>query len=774
MRGVGSRQEIVVDRVQRYETVAVEQQPRAHVYGPMDQGTALERAGRAFEALMNETRRRAEEAKRVEEQMTREINRGAQEAARRMDETRQAASQRAGDFFRRGDAAASPVKPVEAVKAEKAPVEKVAADKPQTHNPGAVRELGERDRAAVEWNLARLRGENPPMIFGDEGIKSRPNADALAKASDKAREKDQPQSQRDPRRGYMPNVFHDQAIRQHVEPMTQKLRAEMDQRMADLAKQHGRDLPGAAAPMVAKAAPAKDEKGLDRLVAAASSKPERSEVSREKLAGETSRQVASSRPAAEAPAAADRSKSTQVAVERNASKEAQAKHAMMNPAPIPVRDPEDKQAVARLQEAARQQQREQQQQQMAQQEQEKARSVAPKAAVAVAAAGTAAAVAASEKSADKSSSSKGPIDRREQMRAMLNPKPIDIGDPDDKLALARLHKAAGVAAPAVKPQESQVAQANKIPVPGGYRDPSVTQAMVLLGSKDPKAADVPLAKVSLTTERGAPTHAHLLGSGRALPVPVPPGVPETIRYQPMRFAGQVRDRINPQDFHKIVEAVAKQERVHPALLYAVAKKESDFISRPGMGGDGRSSHGVAQVTLPNARSLLNEKDPGRQIEALNHPVVSITLAARLLKEGDQYASRMIARNGDANTLENRIKYMSTSYNTTSDWRNKFDGDVSKMPDITRGHMHGLMRGMKEYQRITGRPEMGSDAQMTGQKVKAAAAPGKPDADKAPKVAESGKPSGQVANDLREQMAGGGGREQVADASRQKVAAQRPQ
>lgn len=192
-------------------------------------------------------------------------------------------------------------------------------------------------------------------------------------------------------------------------------------------------------------------------------------------------------------------------------------------------------------------------------------------------------------------------------------------------------------------------------------------------------------------------------NGKTLPVPVPPGLKDEFTYQKVRWGGKDMQMLSQDSRMNVIQAVARQEKVDPAHLYGIAKVESNFIARDGMGKDGRSSHGMAQMTLQTAAGHLGKNVPAEDAlkDALNHPTVAFTLMARNIKDGLSYASRKISENGEKDSPEVRAKYVSVHYNTKTSTRNAFDGDVSKLPEITQGHIAKTLAGMQEYRQLNG-------------------------------------------------------------------------
>ena len=176
--------------------------------------------------------------------------------------------------------------------------------------------------------------------------------------------------------------------------------------------------------------------------------------------------------------------------------------------------------------------------------------------------------------------------------------------------------------------------------------------------------------------------------------------PKELNYVTIRHGGEDKVALDMPSRLALVRSVAKTEGVNPALLYGLARAETDFVSRTGMGYNKQPSFGLMQMELNTGRNLLNVKDDSRLQEMLNHPTGGMVAAARLIREGDSYTNRMLARNKEPDTVENRMKYMSVHYNLGTKARNAFDGDVSNLPKATQQHIEKVVAGVREYDSIS--------------------------------------------------------------------------
>lgn len=530
-RGQGGGTAVITDRATKYEQIAVQREPRAHVYEPTgSQDKAVDFAGQAFGAMMNQIREKAEQARRVEQEISRVME---DKVAPKVTAARDTVAKKADDFFSRqkegsqkeagermvakqAPAATPAAKP--AVKDEDALSQTIARNQrvdpvndpffegkhlPQDQNTRMkVETMTPQVRAELDQRLEQLRGGKPSPAATQVA--------AMRPIGSPAAEKLQPHE--DPF-GQGPLHKQDPNIRSvKVEPMTPDARAALDQRLASLN-------PGNQPVQTAKAATAAQKVQAPAQVAGSTirekvepltpsvrdqmnqrlaqlgakapgfqvaAKEGREDVAREKLTGEASRKVLAPKPAADE-RVAERSKTAQADAAKETVKLAQAQSA---PNLTQGDDPFMRlQAVnARLQ-----------------------GEMLNPAPIPVSDPGDRKAFAMlqevsqafiqeeKQREADQRAASpamSAADARKAEMHAMLNPKPIDVNDPGDAKARTKLQAAAAD----MKAQEEAQKLANAEEAKA-QREASVAKAAVVGGAA---VAATSVAKAADKSEAAKP------------------------------------------------------------------------------------------------------------------------------------------------------------------------------------------------------------------------------------------------------------------------------
>ena len=149
-------------------------------------------------------------------------------------------------------------------------------------------------------------------------------------------------------------------------------------------------------------------------------------------------------------------------------------------------------------------------------------------------------------------------------------------------------------------------------------------------------------------------------------------------------------------------------------VYGVISAETSWVPRPGMGRNGVTSEGLAQLEPATARAL--------GVRNANDPVEAVHAAAKLLKEAAQWSARRIAglRLPGAEHAARLREGISIYYNLSSAARQRWDG--IRHPDLpveTQRHIRNVRQGALQAERLAGGGASGLPAALPAVEAKGA-------------------------------------------------------
>jgi len=209
-----------------------------------------------------------------------------------------------------------------------------------------------------------------------------------------------------------------------------------------------------------------------------------------------------------------------------------------------------------------------------------------------------------------------------------------------------------------------------------------------------------------------------LAGAAALPVPAQAAsaasasAPQTLRAYYERLRSQLdwmtvrvgsRDVRTPDPKSRLVLAKAAADRAgldEVGLdwrdVYGVISAETSWVPRDGIGRNGVTSQGLAQLEPATARAL--------GVRNANDPVEAVHAAATLLKEAGQWSARRIAglRLGAGERAARLREGISIYYNLSSEARARWNGvSHPNLPLETRRHIENVRAGARQAERIAG-------------------------------------------------------------------------
>ncbi|GAB3649609.1 lytic transglycosylase domain-containing protein [Ramlibacter alkalitolerans] len=131
-------------------------------------------------------------------------------------------------------------------------------------------------------------------------------------------------------------------------------------------------------------------------------------------------------------------------------------------------------------------------------------------------------------------------------------------------------------------------------------------------------------------------------------------------------------------------------------VYGVISAETSWVPRAGMGRNGVTSEGLAQLEPATARAL--------GVRNVNDPVEAVHAAARLLKEAGQWSARRIdgLRLAGAERAARLREGISIYYNLSSAARERWNGvSHPDLPVETQRHIENVRAGARQAERLAG-------------------------------------------------------------------------
>jgi hypothetical protein len=131
-------------------------------------------------------------------------------------------------------------------------------------------------------------------------------------------------------------------------------------------------------------------------------------------------------------------------------------------------------------------------------------------------------------------------------------------------------------------------------------------------------------------------------------------------------------------------------------VYGVISAETSWVPRDGLGRNGVTSVGLAQLEPATARAL--------GVRDANDPVEAVHAAAVLLKEAAQWSARRIAglRLDRAERAARLREGVSIYYNLSSASRERWNGvSHPELPFETQRHIENVRAGMRQAERLAG-------------------------------------------------------------------------
>jgi hypothetical protein len=131
-------------------------------------------------------------------------------------------------------------------------------------------------------------------------------------------------------------------------------------------------------------------------------------------------------------------------------------------------------------------------------------------------------------------------------------------------------------------------------------------------------------------------------------------------------------------------------------VYGVIAAETSWVPRNGLGRNGVTSEGLAQLEPATARAL--------GVRNANDPVEAVHAAAKLLKEAGQWSAHRIAglRLAGAERAARLREGISIYYNLSSEARARWNGvSHPNLPFETRRHIENVRAGARKAEQIAG-------------------------------------------------------------------------
>ncbi|MEJ8838021.1 lytic transglycosylase domain-containing protein [Ramlibacter sp. AN1133] len=131
-------------------------------------------------------------------------------------------------------------------------------------------------------------------------------------------------------------------------------------------------------------------------------------------------------------------------------------------------------------------------------------------------------------------------------------------------------------------------------------------------------------------------------------------------------------------------------------VYGVISAETSWVPRDGLGRNGVTSQGLAQLEPATARAL--------GVRNANDPVEAVHAAATLLREAGQWSARRIAglRLDGAQRAARLREGISIYYNLSSAARERWNGaSHPALPVETQRHIENVREGARQAERLAG-------------------------------------------------------------------------
>jgi hypothetical protein len=131
-------------------------------------------------------------------------------------------------------------------------------------------------------------------------------------------------------------------------------------------------------------------------------------------------------------------------------------------------------------------------------------------------------------------------------------------------------------------------------------------------------------------------------------------------------------------------------------VYGVISAETSWVPRAGLGRNGVTSQGLAQLEPATARAL--------GVRNANDPVEAVHAAAKLLKEAGQWSARRIAglSLAGAERAARLREGISIYYNLSSAARERWNGiSHPDLPVETQRHIENVREGARQAERLAG-------------------------------------------------------------------------
>jgi hypothetical protein len=207
--------------------------------------------------------------------------------------------------------------------------------------------------------------------------------------------------------------------------------------------------------------------------------------------------------------------------------------------------------------------------------------------------------------------------------------------------------------------------------------------------------------IGLGTAAWAPAHAaptpHLPAAAATLQRSYE-ALRRELHWVPMRVGG--REVLTPDPKSRLLLARSAAERAGLAAVgldyrdvYGVIEAETSWFPRNGIGRNGVTSQGLAQLEPATAKAL--------GVRNANDPVEAVHAAARLLKDAAQWSARRIAglRLGAAEREARLREGISVYYNLSSAAREHWNGSRRSLPFETQRHIRNVRAGAQQAERI---------------------------------------------------------------------------
>lgn len=173
------------------------------------------------------------------------------------------------------------------------------------------------------------------------------------------------------------------------------------------------------------------------------------------------------------------------------------------------------------------------------------------------------------------------------------------------------------------------------------------------------------------------------------------------RLVPVRFQGKMIHSVHPEDRISLAKHAADAGNLDRVLgkeswrvVYALIAAESNWMPRSGMGRNKKASYGIAQMEAATATALgIDPHDPRNAAVGV---VNLIKEGVRAYQERRRQGLKIVDDYGEPLRTNDALSvYISVHYNTSTRFRNEWDGSTSTLLTPTKHHIKNVRYGLGE-------------------------------------------------------------------------------